>query len=165
MDVARVCVASLTGAGCVLPTWLDLVEGVRPPIPEDAGDPFEPRQGWQRFAANTGEEGHLRLALPATATTTACFGSVSGRTPLVETMRLLPEVATHQVSVPGFPSVARRLHLLLPSRALSPGHAVREAHACRQTCSRFGTRSPQPPRWPSPRGCGRRAVAVWWGPS
>ena len=53
MNVARECVGSLADAGCV------------PPVPEDTGDPFQPRQGWQHFASNTVEELHLREALPA----------------------------------------------------------------------------------------------------
>ena len=65
MNVARECVASLADAGCVLPRWLELVDGVRPPVPEDTGDPFQPRQGWQHYASNTVEELHLREALPA----------------------------------------------------------------------------------------------------
>ena len=59
LKVVRECATSLTDAGCVLPCWLG------PPIPEDTGDPFQPRQGWQHFASNTVEELHLREALPA----------------------------------------------------------------------------------------------------
>ena len=64
LNVARDCVASLADAGCELPSWFELVDGVRPPVPEDTGDPFQPRQGWQHFASNTVEELHLREALP-----------------------------------------------------------------------------------------------------
>ena len=60
-NVARECVASLADAGCVLPSWLELVDGVRPPVPEDTGDPFQPRQGWQHFASNIVEEQHNNL--------------------------------------------------------------------------------------------------------
>ena len=59
MNVVRECAASLADAGCVLPSWFELVDGVRPPVPEDTGDPFQPRQGWQHFASNTVEELHL----------------------------------------------------------------------------------------------------------
>ena len=58
---------SLAEAGCELPTWLDLIDGVRPPIPMDMGDPFQPRQGWQHFVSNTVEErylGETPLTLP-----------------------------------------------------------------------------------------------------
>ena len=63
LNVARECATSLAEAGCELPTWLDLVDGVRPPIPMDMGDPFQPRQGWQHFVSNTVEERHLRERL------------------------------------------------------------------------------------------------------
>ena len=49
MNVVRECVASLADADCVLPSWFELVDGVCPPVPEDTGDPFQPRQGWQHF--------------------------------------------------------------------------------------------------------------------
>ena len=65
MNVVRECVASLADAGCVLPSWFELVDGVRPPVPEGTSDPFQPRQGWQHFVWNTVEELHLREALPA----------------------------------------------------------------------------------------------------
>ena len=63
LNVARECATSLAEAGRELPTWLDLVDGVRPPIPMDMGDPFQPRQGWQHFVSNTVEERHLRETL------------------------------------------------------------------------------------------------------
>ena len=63
LNVARECVASLADAGCVLPSWFELVDEVRPPVPEDTGDPFQPHQGWQHFASNTVEQLHLREAL------------------------------------------------------------------------------------------------------
>ena len=83
MNVARGCVASLADAGCVLPSWFELVDGVRPPVPEDTGDPFQPRQGWQHFASNIVEEVHLRVALPP-----VCCGSVPGRTTLIKTVHV-----------------------------------------------------------------------------
>ena len=74
LNVARECATSLAEAGCELPTWLDLVDGVRPPIPMDMGDPFQPRQGWQHFVSNTVEERHLRETLPCLLQNALSFG-------------------------------------------------------------------------------------------
>ena len=52
LNVARECIASLADASCVFPSLFELVDGVRPPVPEDTGDPFQPRQNWQHFASN-----------------------------------------------------------------------------------------------------------------
>ena len=86
MNVARKCVASLAGAGCVLSSWFELVDEVRPPVPEDIGDPFQPRQGWQHFASNIVEALYLREALPTLPP--VCFGSVPGRTTLIKTVHV-----------------------------------------------------------------------------
>ena len=45
LNVARECATSLAEAGCELPTWLDLVDGVRPPIPMDMGIHFSQGKG------------------------------------------------------------------------------------------------------------------------
>ena len=71
---------------CKLCVAHELVDGIRPPVPEDTGDPFLPRQGWHHSASNTIEELHLCEALATT---------VPGWTTLIQTIRVLPDFATH----------------------------------------------------------------------
>ena len=153
LNVVSECVASLADAGCVLPSWFELVDGVRPPVPEDIGDPFQPRQGWQHFASNTVEELHLREALPALpppqrALVRSQGGPLSSRPFVCCPTSRLTKFSSQSFRV----LLLRRLHLPLPlssrncrqgcwggvgspSRAPSPGFAGREAHACQRTCS------------------------------
>ena len=110
MNVVRVreCVAD---AGCVL---FELVDGVRLLVPEDTGDLFQPRQGWQHFASNTVEELHLREALPALPPPQRALVRSQGGPLSSKTVRVLPDFATHQVLVPVFPCVTP------PSSPLAP---------------------------------------------
>ena len=154
LNVVSECVASLADAGCVLPSWFELVDGVRPPVPEDIGDTFQPRQGWQHFASNTVEELHLREALPALPPPQRALVRSQGGPLPSRPFVCCPTSRLTKFSSQSFRVLLlRRLHLPLPlssrncrqgcwggvgspSRAPSPGFAGREAHACQRTCSR-----------------------------
>ena len=197
---ARECATSLAEAGCELPTWLDLVDGVRPPIPMDMGDPFQPRQGWQHFVSDTVEERHLHQTLrtllpPQRALVRSQGGPLSARPFVCCPTSRLTKFQPQSFRI----LLLRRLHLPLPLSSRScqcgrlldclghhrsacavagvlgrRGFAVESAIAsiCREGGARvstnvfrarFGSRSVQPPRWPSSGSCGRRIVAVWRG--
>ena len=139
-NVVCECAASLADADCVLPSWFELVDGVRPPVPEDTGDPFQPRQ-----ASNTVEELHLREALPA----------------LPPPQRALVRSQGGPLSSRPFVGAAwvrcRERH----RQDLPRGRRTRVHERVR---AGFGSRTVQPPRWSSSGGRGRWAVTVWWGP-
>ena len=113
--------------------------------------------------SDTVEERHLHETL-RTLPPTARSRSVSGWTPLFETIRVLPDLATHEVPASVIPHLAPSslapclpaaagvaVHSIalatpvslrgcwdgvgLPLRAPSPGYAVREERACQRTCS------------------------------
>ena len=192
LNVARDCVASLADAGCELPSWFELVDGVRPPVPEDTGDPFQPRQGWQHFASNTVEELHLREALPTLpppqrALVRSQGGPLSSR-PFVARLHDSPSsrpslsvCCSSVVSTCPSPCPPATAGVAVHSTALAMRGCrvawVRHRERHRQDLpggrrtrvnervrAGFGSWTVQSARWPSSGGRGRWAVTVWWGP-
>ena len=92
--------------GCELPTWLDLVDGVRPPIPMD---------GWQHFVSDTVEERHLHetlraLLLPQRALVRSQGGPLSVRPCVCCPTSRLTKFQPQSFRI----LLLRRLHLPLP---------------------------------------------------
>ena len=111
MNVVRECVASLADAGCVLPSWFELVDGVRPPVPEDTGDRDSPSS---------------RPSL------SVCCSSVVSTCPS-PCLPVTAGVAVHSTALATTGQLARLQGCWgvgSLSRAPSPGFAEREAHAC-----------------------------------